>query len=366
LSEQAFITSVEAAELDDSCGRKTWLGRKEGGRGIIRKDQIVPLSLLAETHEDMRYLQKMMDISPKALQWMVDNAIAELTEEDRTDRKKMELLYRRLGWFVAYALYMEPKVREKYWYVDIDSEVVLDHDPLWIVTQPDRIIKSKTIEETIYQEFVPMPAGLTNTKWLEQWRYNIRLHVGMAAIEDLPSVKQHVNFGQVIGMHEGYVSMADYRLVHPYVWGYHNEVTDAWSVTYKIGGNDEWKIAPVWNYPGGVVAWVQMCGETIAANQFPKSPLIELDNALVDSWVARRLHREREIGAKTEICFTNVHLRSIHFEKRTAQCRPAQGEACPYLNACWDAKLRTNPYKSGEYISSILPVVEVKTAEVVA
>jgi hypothetical protein len=361
---ETFMIDLHQAEMDDACPAKTWYNRFDCGKGLLNRDTILPERCLAETHADLRYLTKMMDISPEGIQLMVDRALDGLTPADRTDIRKMELLYRRLGWFASFALYMEPALRVTYENIVVDDEIVLDHDPLWIVTYPDRLVRDKATKAVTYLEYVPMPPGLTNKKWLDQWAYNPRLHIGMAAIEDLLKLK--VADGQVMGLSEGYYSGVDGKMIHPYVWGYRTRDRMRWSNTYKSSEADGWEQAPIWEYPGGVVGWVQMCGMSVARYQFHYSKGVELDNKLVDKWVSQRLHRERTIRTMSDASHNNLHVRNIHFTRRTSQCAPAQGPACPYLKACWQPRLQGNPFAEGDYIPNVVPLVKIKEGEVVA
>lgn len=351
-----YVTDVQEAEVDDVCPRRTWFSRFEGGNGILSRDTLLSDLMVAETHKDLRFLKGMADISPEAVQMQVDNIRAGLTGEDTLEVKKMELLYRRLGWFAAYALYVEPGMRALYEDIPVEFEVPLDHDPFWVMVKPDRVVRNRVNGEVTYLEYVPMPPGPNHRKWLEQWTFNARLHLGMAAVED--SVKFqgkgiYVTDGQVMGLNEGYFSSFDGKLCHPYVWGYYNRTTTQWSAAFKPEA-EGFKMTPVWEFPGGIVGWVQLCGSTTAAHQFPYSPAVELDNRLVDEWVSRRLHRERTIGSMRDVCDKNDHLRKIHFERRTGQCVPIIGPKCPYQAVCWSAKGSSEV--AAKYIENIIPV----------
>lgn len=361
-NHHTYIVDIASSEQDDTCPMKTWFGKFEGGRGIVPKNQVLPNQMIAETHADFRHLAKMMDITPENIQKVVESALSELTPEDKLNRKAMELLYRRLGWFVAYALFKEPEVRAKYYDVGIDAELILDRDPLWVVTEPDRLLMDRGTEEYTYLEYTLMPPGISNKNWLQQWLYNIRLHVGIAALADAKKI--NADYGQMMGLSEGYISSVDGRLVHPYVWGYRDDKGN-WSIGFKTE-NEGFKPTPVWEFPGGIMGWVQLCGKTAADFQFQLSPPIRINRAQVNEWVSRRLHRERAVKIMADTCHVNYHLRTIHFQKNSSQCRPANGPACPFLKACWDKDLAVNAFKTGEYVPNVIPLVEIKVGEVVS
>lgn len=328
-----FLTDISMSQMDDGCPRKYWLNKLEAGIGIIKKADLLRHLLNAEVHNDLRSLCTMEDISPPAIQEVIDDILAPLTAEDRQDIGRMELLYRRLGWFAAFALFIEPQIRTEFESVAIDSSIVLDKDPLWVLAYPDRVLKRKGNGEIIYREYVPMPAGVTSERWLQSWHYNMRLHIGLAASESWGTFP---HFGQVMGLQMGFKSVLDSRLVHPYVWGYHNKNTEEWTYTRPNGGGAEWLLEPAWAYPGGIVSWVRMCGESIARAQFPLSPNVFLNRGMLDAWAMKRVHREREIASIKKVSVGNLQIRDIYFGKVTSQCSPGTGEACPYLSACWD------------------------------
>ncbi len=343
-----YMTDVSRVETDDACGMRYWLGYMEGGQGVIRKSEVVDKLLGVAIHDDLRSLSGLMDISPLAIQNIIDEVLSHLSAEDRQDVGKMELLYRRLGWFAAFAMFMEPEIRKEYRNIPIDSALVLDKDPLWVVAYPDRLLKSRSSGSVVYREYVPMGAGLTQERWLKGWFYNVRLHVGMAAaIQETKDVTLSPTAGQVMGLGQGFRSLLNNRLVHPYVWAYHNKATDEWSSDRKT---PDCVVAPVWAFPGGVVAWIKLCGAEVAKCQFQLSPAIPLNKPVIDAWVSRRLHRERQISTNKTAAATNFYIRSVYFPKVTNQCQPPNGPACPFLPACWDKKVEQLPLISDLFV----------------
>jgi hypothetical protein len=350
-----FIIDLPSAEIDNKCGMAFWNHRIEGGRGLMLKTEVLPHKMVAETHNDLHTLTEMTDITPMALQEAIDEILAHLTIEDKMNIPKMEFLYRRLGWFAAYGLFMEPDIRANFKDIPIEPELVLDRDPLWVVTYPDRLLQSLHNPDTIvYREFELQPAGLQSKQWLQSWQYKMRLHAGMAAAEQaLDNVK--IGFGQIVGLYEGFRSSmaSDHRLIHPYVWGYYNSHKEEWSMS-SVSGNDsnDWVSSPVWEFKGGVVAWVRMCGKTVAENQFRASPYINLDRKLLDDWCASRVARERQVNLLTDAAMKNPGLKNLHFEKRTHNCVPHGGKECPFLKMCWEPEVNKMPLKSGFYIQN--------------
>lgn len=341
----SFITDIEGCETDDRCGMKYWLMRLESGRGIVPKVDIIPDAILEATHADLRTLAEMEDITPVAIQGMIDDALERLTSKDKDDKHLMELLYRRLGWLASFALYVEPVIRAEYETIKMDSEILLDNR-LWVIVKPDRVIRGREHKEILYREYVPMPTGYETQKWLQGWFYNIRLHAGMAAVNEILDSGK-VTYGQVMGLNLGYKSLVDGRLQHPYTYGYFNADTRSWSPMSKPNKGE---VTPVWKYPGGIMAWVELCGKEIADYQFPISPRVSLNERILDGWLARRLNRERAMASNKGACVDNLYLRGVYFPKVTSQCRPPSGEPCPYLQACWNPQVEPTPMKYGGFV----------------
>lgn len=345
-----FLTDVSQVEIDDACGMKYWLQTLEGGVGIANRYTRIPNAIVSQTLDDLRTLSKMEDISEDTITSMVEAILDPLTRADHEDERKMELLYRRLGWFAAYALYMEPFIRTIYKTEPIADEIILDRDPLWVVVHPGRVLRSLSSDEVIYREIALMPPTLWNRKWLQSWHFNMKMHVGIQAVEE--EIKEPVAYGQVMGMSEGYKSLTNERLIHPYVWGYYNTKSGQWSHAFKTG--EEWVQKPVWEYAGGVIQWVKLCGKELADHQFQLSPPINSNSDILNEWVGRRVHRERQIKTMADSCHINTHLRAIHFPRRTAQCRPIVGEPCEFLKACWgDKKTVAMPMTNEEFVPNI-------------
>lgn len=346
MSKLIYITDRSAVETDDTCGMKFWLNRKEAGIGIVPVKEVLPLAIGRETHEDLLAVANMQDISPDAIQGAIDTILAPISEDDKIDQRMMELVYRRVGWLAAFALFMEPDIRAEFDTVQVEHELILDRTPLWVATTPDRILRRRSTGELIYKEYKTTISAAQ--KWINSWAFAIQLHIGIAAAQE--EIEQKVAFGQVMGLMKGYESMADHRLMHPYVWAWYNEGTGQWTNEYEKARSAGWKPMPVWEYPGGVVAWVQFCGAEVARSQFPHSMPVFLNERMLDEWVARRLFRERIIRSVEEKCRESVGLRSLYFERRTKNCRPPFGDACQYALACWNAEVAADPLASSEYV----------------
>jgi hypothetical protein len=337
-----LIEDRSSAAIDDKCGMRFWFYKHEGGKGIVPKKEALALRIGKETHADLATLAETADISEDALRGMVANLTSHITAEDKEFRQPMELLYRRLGWMVAWALYIEPAIRAGWEDIGIEKELILDRGDLWVPCTPDRVLVNKGNPKVIcYQEYkTTISAGF---KWQQSWRYAIQLHIGIAAVQE--EIHKKVSFGRVIGLMKG--DVRDGRLHHPYVYGYMNTKGGEWSSEYRSGG--DWIPMPVWEYPGGIVNWVKKCGKEVALAQFPHSAPVFLDERMLADWVRRRTFRQKTVRIIKESCRTDLERRAKWFERRTDQCRPGFGEECPYLLPCWNAQAELDPLGTGEF-----------------
>jgi hypothetical protein len=356
LDKAIYLTDRSAAETDDTCGMKFWWNRLEGNRGIVPKEDQLPLLIGRETHSDLEAITRMdsEELSPEGLEAVTGEILDHLTLADRQNQKLMEMVYRRLGWLVGFALYIEPKIRKRYETVGVEKEIILDRSPLWVAVTPDRVLRDKTDGHLEYLEYKTTISA--SQKWLNSWIYQIQLHIGLAALSE--ELGEKIQFAQIMGLMKGNSGWGDAvekqgRLHHPYVWGYYNGDTKAWTWDYNQARASNWSPLPVWEYEGGIVKWVQLAGLEVALQQFPFSPPVFLNSRLLDKWVERRLSREMMIRAVKEPARENPTLKNIHFPMIQSRCKPPFGDQCQYLKACWNAETNLNPLGSGDFIERV-------------
>jgi hypothetical protein len=350
-----YVTDITQAAMDDSCGMRYWFHKFEGGSGILKRDTLVSLLLDTEIHRDLRMLSTLMDISPANIQSIIDETLSTLTPRDKLDTNKMELLYRRLGWFAAFAIFHEPGIRDTWETLPLPESMVLDRDPLWVIAYGDRLLRHKVAKTVVYREYIPMGHAISRERWLQSWQYNIRMHIGLAAARECDAIKDIPLQGEVMAMSRGFRSSVGYHLVHPYVWGFYNKKTEEWSV--NSGDGPDWKAKPVWEFPGGVVAWVRMAGAAIARQQFPVTQNIYLNPDILKNWCDARVEREREITQHKTSALLNHYVRNVHFKKVTSNCYSLDGENCPYVHACWDKTTSLIPLRSNMFIPNNIEVL---------
>lgn len=337
----AMLTDRSACELDDKCGMARWWNRHEGTRGIVPVGEIEALKVGSQIHEDLEWAANEKDLSQDTITAYCLQLACTLEHDARQEDK--EILYRRMGWLAAYALYIEPRVRATYENVTTEDELILNRDPLWVAVTPDRILRNKQTGGLVYREYKSTISA--SYKWLNSWKRAIQLHVGMKAVEE--ELGQKVQFAQIMGLMKG--DNKNGRLIHPYVWGWYSQSKDAWTHEYNKARGSDWMPRPVWEYAPGIVKWVQLCGEDEALAQFPHSDPVFLNDMMLEDWVGRRTHRERVIREVVDNCRESWENRVIYFEPRTSQCEPAYGFQCPYVPLCWSMERRSDPLARGDF-----------------
>lgn len=356
MTPKAHIDDVDPLEGDDEeilyedrtgittdwlCGMRYWWARKEGGRGISPVSESLYLLDGRDIHEDCAAIAELEDLSPQNIGDLIEQLISS-NRPTLTSQELSERFYRRLGWLAADALYMEPALRTEYDNVAVEGELVLDRTPLWVAVTPDRLLKHREGGYMVYQERkTTITAG---SKWTNHWPYAIQVHLGLKAIEEEMGVRPA--FGQIRGMLKG-DNRGD-RLAHPYVWAYRRGPD--WTHDYTKARSAGWDHAPVWEYPGGVVEWVQRLGEEVARAQFPHSPPIFCNDRMVEDMILTRIARATEIAEVAERSQHDWQTRLLYFEQRFEQCRPAFGDPCPFISCCFNAKVNQNPLASRDYV----------------
>lgn len=338
-----YYLDRSGADLDDKCPMAFWLNRYEGGLGLVATDDPIALKIGDVTHQDLAAVAQMEDISAPTIDKIIREILAPLTDDDKKIQKRMELIYRRLGWLAAFALYIEPKIREDYETIHVEDEMVLDRDPLFVAFTPDRLLRKRSTGEIQYREYKTTISA--SQKWLHSWFFSIQMHISLAGVSE--EIKQKVAFAQVMGLMKGN-DQGD-RLSHPYVWAWWNSTSNEWTHDYTRARSAAWVPMPVWEYPFGLVDWVLKCGSEVALAQFPMSPPIFLNERMLQEWVDRKTRRMRTVGLVEKLAVHDRLTRLTFFERKQLHCRPAFGDPCPYLKACWNAEVEANPSADPAY-----------------
>lgn len=330
-----FLTDPALSALDDSCGMKLWYARFQSGGGITPLKDILTNEMLTATQMDLRMLGQMEDISPEMIQSLIDEILAGVGKDNLNNNiRSRELLYRRLGWFASYAIFIEPHQRKLYKPVPIEEEIDFNRSPLLIRINPGRVLYNASTQEIEHREFVPTSS--VSAKWRDGWEWNIQPHISLIAVRE--HLQRRVHWSRIQGLNTGYVSsISNAQLHHPYVYAHFNKKTGEWTHQFKFQDQDngDWVEKPIWESPLSIVEWVRKCGATIAETQFPLSPKIPVNEAMVQAWVARKIHRERQIHSMKLACQDNKSLRAVHFPQITSECSPVHSAPCAFKDLCW-------------------------------
>lgn len=340
MGKTIYLIDRSGADLDDKCGMAYWWNRLEGDIGIVSNEENEALEVGKEIHDDLSVIAEAED-PDAAGSGLADKIVGGVQEGLGRERA-----YRRAGWAVAFAKYIEPTIRKSWENVQTEAELILDRSPLWVPVTPDRVLRNRTFKDCIvYKEYKSTISA--SKKWLDSWKYSIQLHLGMKALEEETGTKPA--YAQIMGLMKG--DQRDGRLHHPYVWGYYNSHTGEWTHDYTKARGANWGPAPVWEYPEGIVEWVTKVGEEVAISQFPHSPPVMLNERMLNLWVGRKQARMQQVAQVKDMCKDDLGMRNVFFEMRTGHCNPAFGFSCPYQLACWNASVNKNPLGSGEYIT---------------
>ena len=329
--QEKLVTDRTSIETDWLCGMRYWWYKHAEGNGIVPAAEATELLEGRDIHADL---------ADYAAGVPLEKLLADIEEKVKqaAEVPDLELLYRRMGWLIAWDAWVEPRLRAEFpRNLMLEKELVLDRDPLWIATTPDRVVASNS--GLIVVDDYKTARSLYG--WAEKWPYAIQCHIQLKAVEE--ELGKKVAYGRMRAIYKG--DHRDGRLTHPYVWVWKDR-GGAYTPEYKTGLTR----VPVWEYPGGIREWVKFCGEEIGLAQFPLSQPIFCNDRLLEDMIQARINREKAIKLGIERARTDPAFRKLLFEQRFGQCRSSKRYPCPYLSACHNATVNQNPLGSGEYV----------------
>lgn len=332
-----FLTDRTSIETDWACGMRRWWRNEFGGTGIVPATAASALTEGADLHEWLARVAVTSD--PREI-------VRALPPAPVGDQVALEVWCRLVGWVTAFALFVEPRLREDYDTVQVEGELVYQADPLWIACTPDRVLRRKRAPEAgklVYLEY--KSTGAFNTaSWCEYWPHAVQLHTGLAALaqEHGPDA---IAWAQVQGFTKG--TWREGKLRHPYTYAYTNG--SDWTAAWTRG----WDLASVSEYPGGPAAWAEHLGAGMAAEVLPLTRAVFLDERIVARVVAERTERERLVAAVRDQAATDPDFRARVFPMNLAACRPMIGAPCAYQACCWNASVEADPLASGAFVPRV-------------
>lgn len=341
----ALIIDRSGVALDDQCHRMRWWNREEGGGGVVPAVEPVYFADGRFMHVDLQASAEAADPVAHARE-TVPLMLSTLTfAESFLDKERLAL---RAAMAASYGLFIEPWLRGYYDHVHAEREYVLRRGDLWVPCTPDRLMREKAGgKRLVYREYKSLKR--VPWSWAEHWETAPQLHIGMKAVEEEDG--EAVGFAQIMGVIKG--EWKDGRLRHPYVWAYVDEKKDDgfmdpgnWFADYKYGLAP----TPVWDYPDGIVAWVERLGIDTAWKVFPFSTPVGLNERLLETWLKETLIRERTIANMKEKNLMGANFMPTLFPHNFDRCSPSIGSRCVYYDACHNEVVGADPVGSGLYV----------------
>lgn len=341
------LYSRSAVVTDWTCERKRYWNYEHGGRGIVGDHTSIELYTGTVIHDGLaaiahaRLAGREIDIdliATTAQQQMYEALMAQSVgeAEDESHAFAMEqstlvegLLrgFYRGVWPSLMAQY--PKIRL------IEQELVYHHDGLTFMSKPDLVVEDHE-GSLVYVEY--KSTSSKKESWVNSWQTAVQIHSTIRAIET--GLKEKVTGVVVQGLYKGYESYGKQN--SPFCYAYLKKgvppmTEDQIAYEYKAG----FKRSPTWELEGGVKKWVEEMPLDILANQFPQTPMIFVNQNLVDAFFKQRAVREREIEmAVGMIAHAGEDQEAVEmilntaFEQKFESCTPYFGKGCAYRKLC--------------------------------
>lgn len=335
------ITDRTTITTDQTCGMARWWYKEEAYGGIVPATTPDYLTVGAHIHEDMADAAHGV-----TLEELVGRALIKV--QGSNDQLALEAAYWRAGMCAANVLFIEPDFKALHDDAAIEEELILAYlaGNLWVACTPDRVAYRKLDSRPVYREYKSVKYA--NAGWFKHWPKAIQMHIGLKAWELETGEKP---IGYVVGLVKG--QWKEGRLHHPYVYGWVKADAEGgvsnpanWQAEYKYGLT----ATGVWEYPGGIIKWVEKLGKDVAVGLFPISEPIMCDDRLLEDLMIARAARERLLNLVRDTCRDNRELRTKFFEPCFERCQPVVGAPCVYLAACHNREVNTDPIGSGLYV----------------
>lgn len=329
--KKPLLTDRTTIETDWTCGMKRWWYKEHDGTGIVPVVEAVYYKQGREIHSDLSRL---------LLGESLDSVLESIGPIPTEDQTLWEPHVRRIGWVVAFALFVLPKLLERYEVVSSENELILEFKRLWVANTSDVVLRDKLDGRLVVLDFKSVK--FLSAAWFAHWVSAIQLQILIKAVAE--ELGEPVKWAQIMGLTKGREKAG--KLRHPYVWAY-SDGEDKWSSRWVSG----WDLRPTFEYPGGVRAWVEALGEEEGQSQFPLSQPVFANERLLPRLLRRRLVRETEVERVRAAAQRSIAVRERYFEPRYSQCRPGGGgDQCPFYLACHDADIGRDPVGSGLFV----------------
>lgn len=217
--------------------------------------------------------------------------------------------------------------------VAIESEMTYGLAPGFdFMTKPDLLVEDRE-GNLVYLEY--KSTSSKKEKWINSWDTAVQLHSSVKATE--ATLGREVVGVQIVGMYKGYESYG--KQSSPFCYAYKKAgnppfTQDQVQYEYKAG----FRRYATWELPGGVKAWVDGMPESVLANQFPLTPVIQVNDDLVNGFFRQRVVREATIqdavSDMIEFPDDTEQIMDTAFPQHFDQCVPSFGWECQYKKLC--------------------------------
>lgn len=339
MTNELILYDRSRVVTDWKCPRQRYWNYEHDGMGITPNTTSIELFLGTTVHDAIAMIATMTreglevdidEIATTAHSQMFESLRGQGTHEEIEFALEQSALvegmirgFHRSVWSRIISVYPE--------ILFIEQEMRYDHDRLVMMCKPDLVMKNAT--ETVYFEW--KTTGWKKQEWMNQWDTAVQLHSTLRAIEQTTGV--HVDAVVIQGLYKGFESYG--KQSSPFCYAYRKPANppftkEVLSYEYLAG----LKRSPTWELPGGVAAWVnEMPDETLSA-QFPATPPIYVNDALVERFFTQRATREYEIAVYratlAERPDRRTEILDARFPQRFDQCTPGFGRPCSYRLLC--------------------------------
>ena len=343
---------------DWSCPRKRYWNYHAFGTGITKESTSLELYLGVTVHDALAAIAtltqagKTVDIDEIALAaagQMRLNLVSPDGELDNLEFAEEQACLVE-GLIRGYYVHVWPRLMENYpdilaieqeceYPIDASGAYAPDNPTSIFMSKPDLVLGNKSTGDVVYYEY--KTTSSKREQWINSWDTAVQLHSTIRAISH--TLGMDVTNVIVQGLYKGYESYG--KQSSPFCYAYRkpgNPPFTSEQIRYDFSAG--FKRTPVWELPGGCKSWVAGMPSAVFAEQFPQTPPIFLDSALIDSFFEQRAAREQEIEFATTN-LTDVEEQLAFFEQKFDVCQPSYGFSCPYKRLCFGHV--PNPLENG-------------------
>jgi len=332
----AILYSRSAVVADWKCPRLRYWQYEYAGRGISPASTSLELFLGITIHDGIAAIVHDVDIDAvcKAAGQQIREKLVDEHDEDSVyfGHEQTALIE---GILRGFARHVWPRIKAEYPEVVLmEDEVTYEHDGLTFMAKPDLVVRDADGELTYFEW---KSTSSVKEQWITSWDTAVQLHSTVRAIGK--AIGQQPSKVVVVGLNKGYVSYG--KQSSPFCYGYYRAgeppfTREQWSYEWR----KDLKKYPIWNRAGGVKRWVEEMPVEMLSQQFPTTPPIFINDALLDRFFEQRAIREMEIRhvrdaiADPSSTVDKAILMDGVFPQHFEQCNPGWGHTCTYKKLC--------------------------------